>query len=208
MQYHKIQSLFKRNQNTHDFIIGEYTCEEFEYLKDNIWIFDEKIDGTNIRIYWDHLSKTIRFGGRTENANIPVKLYNELLTLFIKEKFELLYPETSMILYGEGFGEGIQKGGGNYLKGVSFILFDVFIDKYWLSKENVYDIADKLKIMRTSIVGNGTIDQAIDLCKKGFNSHFGNFIAEGLILRPAIELKGKHGERIITKLKYRDFNKT
>lgn len=26
---------------------------EFDYLKDNTWIFTEKVDGTNIRIMWD-----------------------------------------------------------------------------------------------------------------------------------------------------------
>ena len=34
-------------------IEGKFRNECVEYLKDNDWIFTEKIDGTNVRVHWD-----------------------------------------------------------------------------------------------------------------------------------------------------------
>ena len=44
-EYHKINTIFKRDMTSKskNLIIGEYSTPEFEYLKDNIWIFTEKI---------------------------------------------------------------------------------------------------------------------------------------------------------------------
>lgn len=41
--------------------------------------------------------------------------------------------------------------------------------------------------------------------RKGFNSIWGDFIAEGIVARPAVELKTRNGHRIITKIKHKDF---
>lgn len=43
--YEKINTMFKRDMDTGKIIYGDWSQPEFEYLKDNIWVFDEKIDG-------------------------------------------------------------------------------------------------------------------------------------------------------------------
>jgi hypothetical protein len=50
-EYHKIQSVFKRDMETKHktLIIGNFSTPEFEYLQNNIWEFDEKVDGTNLK---------------------------------------------------------------------------------------------------------------------------------------------------------------
>jgi hypothetical protein len=202
-QYHKIQSVFKRDEKTNKFIIGEYSRPEFEYLAKNKWQFTEKVDGTNIRIGWDG---NVNIGGKTDNAQLHIDLIKELQALFPIEKFKTLYPETSMTLYGEGYGAGIQKGGGNYSQKKRFVLFDVLIGGYWLSRDNINDIASKLEIKSVPIIGSGTLNDLIKDCKCGFNSHWGNFIAEGIVARPEVELFARNGQRIITKCKYKDFN--
>ncbi|MCP4215045.1 MAG: RNA ligase family protein, partial [bacterium] len=70
-QYHKIQTVFKRDpENRHKTLLeGEFSIPEFEYLQDNDWIFTEKVDGTNIRVMFD--GEKITFGGKTERAQIP-----------------------------------------------------------------------------------------------------------------------------------------
>ena len=45
----------------------------------------------------------------------------------------------------------------------------------------------------------------INLVRSGFNSKWGEFKAEGIVARPETELKRRNGQRIITKLKYKDF---
>ena len=205
-EYPKIQSIFKRDDRTHKFIEGEWTLPEFEYLKDNLWKATEKIDGTNTRVNWDAENKEVRFGGRTDNAQIPVFLINKLQELFPKEKFLEHYPEVSMTLYGEGYGARIQKGGGNYISnGVDFALFDVLIDGWWLYRGNIEDIASKLDIKCVPFIGTTTLLEVINLIRRGLLSHYGDFESEGIVLKPFTMLFNRKGERIITKLKHKDF---
>lgn len=205
-EYHKINSVFKRDQKTGDFIIGNYADSAFEYLAENQWSFTEKVDGTNIRVMWNHETKELKFGGKTDNASMPIFLLNELDKIFNKEKFLELYSDCSMCLYGEGYGAKIQKGGGDYIpNGQSFVLFDVLIADFWLERSNVEDIGGKLSLKTVPIIGQGTIPEALERCKVGFDSQWGNFKAEGIVARPLVEFKDRRGNRIIAKVKHRDF---
>lgn len=208
-EYSKIQTIFKRDMsNKGALIIGQYSRQEFEYLKGNEWLFTEKVDGTNIRVDWKR-GVHRKFGGRTDNAQIPVILLEKLEDLFPPKKFAdaISSDDTdSLCLYGEGYGARIQKGGGNYKSdGVDFVLFDVLVDDWWLQRDDVQDVADKLGIRTVPQVGRGTLEEAIIMTKLGFGSTWGNFKAEGLVLRPSCELKTRAGNRIITKIKHKDF---
>ncbi len=202
-EYHKIQSVFKRDFKTNKFIIGDYSLPEFEYLERNQWIWTEKVDGTNIRVIWDGEAMTLKFGGKTDNAQIPLKLFARLGELFTPEMF---YGRESMCLYGEGYGIGIQKGGGNYKShGNDFVLFDIRIGHWWLKRDAVTQFATELGIGVVPVVGQGDIFEAMLFARAGYKSMWGDFMAEGIVLRPAVELKTRAGSRIITKIKYKDF---
>ena len=205
-EYPKIHSIFKRDENTHNFIDGAFSIPEFDYLKNDFWVWTEKMDGMNIQVDWD--GETVRFGGKTDNAQIPTSLYEKLQEMFTNEKFTRLYSDTPMCLYGEGYGVRIQ-GGGKYISdGVCFILFDVLIDGWWLKRESIEDIADKLSIDVVPIVGGGTLMDAVALIKsRRLKSKWGDFLAEGLVLKPKVELKTRAGERVITKIKHKDYKK-
>ena len=210
-KYHKILSLFKRNMTgDKKFLLGEWTTPELEYLKDKEWVFTEKVDGTNIRVMWN--GKEIVFGGRSDDAQIYTVLLIRLQELFMRMEPRKIFAEIfgteemDVVLYGEGYGAKIQKGGGNYISdGTDFILFDVAVNGIYLERENVEDIASKFGIKVVPIIGHGTLEEAIEMTKKGFKSQWGNFIAEGIVARPKVELLTRRGERIITKVKYRDF---
>ena len=205
-EYHKINSIYKRDSQTNRFIEGEWSCAEFGYLQNCQWGWEEKIDGTNLRIMWD--GKQVAFGGKTDNASLPAPLYQRLVELFPREKFVQHFPDhTELCLYGEGYGAKIQKGGGNYkADGVDFILFDVRAGTWWLRREDVAGIAEALEIRMVPFVSSGTLIEAVDYVKHGeCLSAFGPFRAEGLVCRPLIELFARNRERIITKIKCRDF---
>jgi len=205
MKYHKIPTIYKRDPTTkyRTLLEGEFATPELEYLAGNSWVFTEKIDGTNIRVYWD--GARVRFAGRTDKAQIPPFLLTKLEEMFPVDKFKTLYPDTPMLLYGEGYGAKIQKGGGNYIPdGVSFILFDVMIGCF-LERQNVEDIAQQLQISIVPIIGMGTLLDAVKMVRDGFHSLIGDCWAEGLVMRPATELMSRRGERIITKVKHKDF---
>ena len=44
-----------------------------------------------------------------------------------------------------------------------------------------------------------------EVARQGFQSMWGNFQAEGLVVRPLVELRSRTGERVIAKIKCKDF---
>lgn len=203
MEYPKIDSIYKRDERGH-FLVGEYAKPEFEYLSCNQWEATEKIDGTNIRVIWN--METITFGGKTDNAQISTSLLRKLQELFPIEKFKTLYPSLSLTLYGEGYGSKIQKSGKKYIEdGCDFILFDILVGDWWLKREGIQDVADELKIKIVPFMGYMTLGNAVAQTQQGFKSTFGDFHGEGLVLRPFVELRDRRGNRIITKVKCKDW---
>ncbi len=203
-EYHKIETIFERDTVTNKLIEGNFRKPEFEYLANLKWIGTEKVDGTNIRIMWDGVD--IKIGGKTDNAQIHKDLITRLEELFFtkKEVFIEKFGEKQVCLYGEGYGAGIQTG-GRYKSTKDFVLFDVLINEYWLDRGNVQGIADMFGVDIVPIVREGTLYELVDMVKSGFKSNWGDFVAEGIVARPVVELTNKFGERIITKIKYRDF---
>ena len=208
IKYPKIDTVFLRDPTTKfkTLLMGQYSNPVFEYLQENTWVFTEKVDGTNIRVMWD--GERVTFGGRTDDAQMPAKLLAKLQERFPADKFTSFPPQTC--LYGEGFGAGIKKGGGNYHSAQDFILFDVLIGDWWLTRTNVCEIGVQLDTPVVPIIGQGTLADLVATVKEGFHSRLWfnpdkRFLAEGIVARPMVELKTRAGGRVITKLKYRDF---
>lgn len=219
MKYSKIQTLFKRDDKN-IIIPDQFTYPEFEYLKDNKWECTEKIDGTNIRIELDFYVHddgvreiNVNFKGRTDEATIPAHLYRRLKELFDNVNWLEIFDitsTTSITLYGEGYGTKIQKGGNYISSGVDFILFDVKVDKWWLQRDAVEDVANKLNIKVVPLIGYMTIPEAVEYVRKGFKSTIAenkDYDAEGLVLKTTTGLLRRNGERLITKIKTVDFRK-
>jgi hypothetical protein len=204
-EYHKINTMFKRDMAKQGQIVeGAWSLPEFEYLKDNKWVFTEKVDGTNIRIKWSE--GVMSLGGKSDNAQIPAYLIDAIRVMDLIPKFEQNFAGVDVCLYGEGYGAKIQKG-GCYRPDQSFVLFDVKVGDWWLERENVEDIAKKFGLEIVPIVGDGTLADAIALVREGLKSKWGDFTAEGIVARPAVELKTRNNGRVITKIKHVDFAK-
>ena len=206
-EYHKIETVFNRSTDGDKRLIwGDYRNETVEYLANNIWQFTEKIDGTNIRIHWD--GHNVEIGGRTDRAQIPKHLMDYLSATFltpeVEELFEQTYGEKDVMLFGEGYGAKIQNG-GDYRSDVSFILFDVLIGDNWQSREWVEATAKMFGIDVVPIVLEGTINDGIDYVMQHNNSTIGNAVMEGVVGRPKVEIKDRLGNRIIVKIKWKDF---
>ena len=207
-EYNKIDTIYERDMNgTKKLIEGKFRNETVEFLANNEWEFTEKIDGTNIRIYWD--GHKVTFGGRTDRAQIPAHLVNKLTEIFLNEEteqlFEQKFGEMEVILFGEGYGAKIQAGGGDYRPDVGFILFDVLIVGNYQSRETVEDIAKAFGLEIVPIVLRGTIQEAVDFIKTQPNSTIGVAKMEGVVGRPKVELQDRVGKRLIVKIKCRDF---
>lgn len=204
--YHKIRTVWNRDPATNHrtLLPGEWATPVFEYLARLSWTWTEKVDGTNIRIALD-AEGVPTIGGKTDAAQIPAFLLPRLQHIAEAAQAAGL---ANMVLYGEGYGMKIQ-GGGKYLAGGhDFVLFDVLStgpETLWLQRANVEEIARKVGIETVPILWSGSLYEAIEHTRGGFTSQWGAFQAEGLVCRPGTELRDRRGERIITKIKTRDF---
>ena len=209
-EYIKIDTVYERNTTGNKRLIeGQFRDETVKFLKNCDWVWTEKIDGTNIGVVWD--GHSVSFQGRTERAQIPTPLVNKLNEMFggdvNEELFEQLFGEMHVIIYGEGYGDKIQKVGKLYRDDVSFIIFDIYLPEkdLWLRRESIEDIAKTFGVDVVPIVFTGTIDAAVRYVKFEPSSRFGTAPMEGLVGRPAVEVRDRQGRRVIVKVKVKDF---
>ena len=206
-KYHKIESVFKRDmEGTKKLIIGEYRNPIVEYLKDNTWIFTEKVDGTNTRIIWDGYN--FEFKGRTDKAELPKPLLDRLNELFsnneTEQLFEQMFGEKVVVIYCEGYGGKIQKG-KLYKPNEDLIVFDIMINNVFLERSDVEGICKSLGLDIVPIWKECTLTEGIEFVKTSPKSVISDCTMEGLIGKPKVEMRDKKGERIIVKIKVKDF---
>lgn len=224
MEYPKINSLWKRQglyfdekdkkdkykqESRQSFIVGDYAQTEFASIK--YWEVDEKIDGTNIRIFYEH--GEVRFGGRTKDAQIPCHLLDYLQNTFKPCIMELAFPndpdgrKPRVILFGEGYGPKIQACGGNYCDKVSFILFDVLVGEWWLKREDVHKVAESLSISSVPYLGLFTEEEVVKFVKSKPLSLCSKTpqVMEGVICRSSPLMLTRSGQPIMWKLKCKEF---
>ncbi len=232
MEYPKINSLWKRHgwyfdkekpcapeeQSTRQsFILGDYACPEFANVR--LWSAEEKIDGTNIRIIYQNGHMSIR--GRTQAAQIPCPLLAMLQDKFVSDLIrdtftipchdrpESMSQGSQIILFGEGYGPKIQKSGGNYRLDPGFILFDVYVDGWWLRRASVREIASKLGIPAAPSLGimceqelvQLVTSQPLSLCSITPQT------MEGIVCRPEPLMLFRNQKPIMFKLKCKEFSK-
>jgi len=222
LPYPKIETLYNRKE---DFSVNasQFRLPEFGNIR--AWNYTEKIDGANVRI--EILPDgSIHFGGRTENAQIHAALLDYLLATFTTNKAMRVFqigadaekPFEGATLYGEGYGPKIQSG-GKYRKDMAFILFDVLVaDKWWLSPENVEDVASSFGI--SAVPNLGVTDDRLPESDSDLRDILGNgnsilamsdseqiTQAEGIVARAYPMLYLRDGRRCMWKLKFSDFRK-
>lgn len=208
IEYPKIYGPFKRHTEgpqRNQLILGDWTSPEAEFLQLSNWLWTEKVDGTNIRAHWD--GHKVEFGGRTDKAQIPAKLVGWLREHLPEELFEQQFGDQEATLFGEGYGAGIQKGGGNYAPAPTFTLFDVKVGPWWLLRSGVEDVATGMGLHVVPLVLVGSVHDAIDVVGRGLKSEWGDFAAEGLVGHPTMGLLDRAGRRIALKVKATDFAK-
>lgn len=235
-EYHKIETLYERDEKTHR-LKPELILKNRVYGIVNPWVWTEKVDGTNIRVIWrrwvaqcghavaskdqnfcsrcgakvEHCvdSGTVSFGGKTDNAQIHADLVKWLYAKITPAALAAAFPEDvgEAVIYGEGYGPGIQKGGGLYASEKKLIVFDVNVAGWWLSDENMRDVATKLGLEAVPLIGEMTLAEATEKVRQGFPSllNGGKARAEGMVGRPVEALFDKKGARLIVKLKTKDF---
>lgn len=204
-EYPKIQTLYKRDDR-HTIIPGDWTAPEFEYLQNDEWSWTEKVDGTNIRLHWD--GTEVRIGGRTDNADVPLPLRDNLEQRGLFDPFrwhEIFGDAEDVTVYGEGYGPKIQSG-GQYRADQSLVVFDVLVETRWLQRADIEDVAVKLHLGVVPVLLKTSLNVAADTVHcGGLESTWPGAKLEGLVGRPAVDLFNRRGERILAKIKHKDF---
>lgn len=202
MEYPKINSLWKRD-DAHNLIENDYARAEFGAFKK--WRVEEKIDGTNIRIYVQN--GTINVKGRTNKATVPT----EVLAFLSREEFLQklsCFGANPVELFGEGFGGNIQIG-KNYRNDVAFILFDVYMNGKWCSREEVWELAQKLGLDYPADLGMMTEQDIVAFVKSKPTGKYNDtgYPMEGVIARsePLVRFNEQTADPVIWKLKVKDF---
>ena len=246
-KYPKIQSLFKRYNSTEDrtrigeWIPGEYSTREFQFLQSNHWMWTEKVDGTNVRVSFDS-DHRILIGGKTDAAVMPpglmegvykaLKAYDGVY--FDRERLSSFSESLStIVIYGEGYGAGIQKVGSEYRADKSFIAYDIFVktgapddiyEGYWLPRPishailraadipvvpGGYDLAPRTSQNICAMTLPGILQFMMRRTGEGVSdrSQVGNkdkLFVEGYVGVPEVPMFDARGGRIIVKLTYPD----
>lgn len=210
-EYEKIETIYMRDVcGTKKLVEGLFRNPTVEYLANNEWEWTEKVDGTNVRIFWD--GHKVEFGGRTDKAQMPVALLSKLNDYFGGEMnaqlFEQAFGNREAIIFGEGYGAKIQNG-GTYVedgKSVNFIMFDLMIGDNYQSRESVESCAKMFGVKTVPIVGRGNLEEAVKFVKRHPMSMVGpgTHEMEGIVCRPAVELRDRCHNRVIVKIKWED----
>lgn len=208
--YHKINSIFKRDPDTnYKSFTSEFADPAFEALFDARWMATEKVDGTNIRLSIEEMldAWVVNVQGRTDKAQLPHDLVENCVNLFSHARVDPTLIE-GLTFYGEGYGAGIQKGGGDYRPDKSFVLFDILTSNgRWLEREEVVEWALTLDIPVVPLLGVETLRWWFKQAPQGLYANSQLHVGahnEGYVLRPMRELTSQYG-RVITKLKFKDF---
>jgi len=212
-EYQKIETVFERDPKTKKLLLNQFRNPTVRYLRKNEWYMTEKIDGANIRVVWD--GHKFSFYGRTDKSEVPKPLLEKLNSIFnyeMEQVFEQMFQDKEVILFGEGIGEKIQCG--LYGKEYRFLVFDIMINGKYLHLIDSFDIAIKLGLETVPFKDDfWTLEDAVEAvtkyrekiksCISMAGGNPGN--VEGFVLRPAYTVYDSNFDRVIVKIKLRDF---
>ena len=118
--------------------------------------------------------------------------------------------EAPVYIYGEYYGQGIQKCGGRYHDHNDFRVFDIDAQGWWVPSDIRNAWCKQLGLKTVPFIGIRTIPEFEKMVMDGFTTLVDGvkdptLIEEGIVARPVIPIKDARGNRIIVKIKYCDY---
>lgn len=182
----------------------DYRSPLLAYLAESPWVYSRKVDGENIRIQWD--GEQALWNGKSNAFQCSVEFAEYMNNIFLEEIFEEKFGRDKVAtLFGEKMGPKTQ-GNELGLDKDELILYDVNVNGIWLSGESVVEIATYFGIktvfdfMPSFLGKTHTLQELIELCAKG---EFKDW--EGIVATPLVELRAQNGQRVVVKIKNRDY---
>lgn len=234
--YPKTENLYARDDATHK-LTGVLRRTDFGQV--DRWLVTEKIDGTNIRLVY-RADRPGRHGvfdvlGRTDAAALPKNFQDEALSGVDFDRMAAALAAVdevgraeAMVVYGEGYGPGIQKGGGDYGPRKALRLFDVvtyLVDedggysRLWRTWEDVETVAEVLGLKTAPVlIENAKVGTVLEYVRSQPYSRVAVEdkeiveyeqvadvrVMEGVVARTDPYLFDYRGNRVLFKLKGHD----
>ena len=171
----------------------------------------EKIHGTSAHISWHFSEKKIHFSSGGESYENFIKLFDET---FLNAKFEEVFPDQDVVIFGEAYGGKQQGMSHTYGKQLKFIGFDVKVGDFWLNVPNAEDVCQQFGIefvhynkIEVSLQ-NLTALRDMYSVQAQRNGCGTDKKREGIVCRPLIEMRINNGDRVICKYKPDEFGET
>jgi RNA ligase len=164
----------------------------------------EKIHGTSSHIGWNFTTKKVSFFAGGESHEKFIKLFDED---FLKSKFEEIFPDIDVVIFGEAYGGKQQGMSHTYGKDLKFIGFDVKVGELWLNVPNACDVCmqfnidfvfyEKINVTLDNLTAARDMD-SVQAVRNGMGT---GHKREGVVLRPLVEMRLNNGDRVICKYK-------
>jgi len=194
-------------------IINAYKEEYVEQAKkldtaDIKWMVSEKIHGANFGVYCKD-GETVRFASRNQfvgsdffnAASVIEQLKQPAITLF---KTLNLKKGDTLIVYGELFGEGVQRD--IYYGEKQFVAFDVAVNK---ELQPFLDVIPSLRDSGFRAVSPElyeTLEEALEVSPEEKSQYSPKgCIREGIVIAPSKPLYFNSGSRVIFKIVNKEF---
>lgn len=226
LEYPKIDTLYERKKNG-KVNVDNLKRPEFGII--NRWQITEKLNGRNIRVMLT-TDGNVTFAGRMDekhlNDQLVQKMIDYLKNIFTSNRMKYVFrkidadgtlqkPEVCMYL--EGLGSDMASGSGIYCKGrdVSVRLIDCYINPWWIERPLLEEFAKKFGIKCTPLLDDiyelprslADLENIIKLSKVAGENNNNLANAEGIVARTYPLLTNRKGDRVMWKLKFKDFEK-
>ena len=171
-----------------------YRSPLLAYMAELPWVYARKWDGE--QALWN---------GKSNNFQCSAEFTDFMNNTFIEEIFEEKFGrDKTVILFGEKMGPKTQ-GNELGLKEDTFVLFDINVNGTWLSGVSIVEIAGYFgvpSVYRFMPHGQAPtpLRELINKCARGDFKDW-----EGIVAKPLVECKDYKGNRVIVKIKNRDY---
>lgn len=204
MQFKKFSSL----ENTYRTNLTEKVAEEG--IPTGYWIVTEKVDGANFSFWCD--GEQVKVASRNQFVDGTFYGCQEVIDEIAPKILAFCSDnDTQIVIYGELYGDGIQKR-VNYGK-KSFVAFDVHCanSNNPVDKEFAIDLCERIGIPFAPVLLRGNFEECLAvnntfkslLTPEGYD---GANIAEGVVIEPVTPAWFRNGSRVYFKNKSEKFS--
>ena len=189
---------------------GQYASEAVRFTKDLPWVCTEKIDGMTVCIEWDgnQASFSRNHIGKRLPKHLLEMLHDKFSTSRAEERFKFNFPLGKVVFYAVAYGGDIGDTAEKYGPGLTYSLIDVYMParNQWLNRTAVETVGARFGVRVVPKILHEPLEMAVIKMKEHPVSKINmNTPMEGLVCHPFVELRDCYGERIIVKLKAKDF---